>query len=75
MSQELIALSTEKRSYLTGFIHTSKDEKSNSVPVYVVIVDDNSGSMSGLRANYCVEKTKVIIRECIAKGVEYQYAT
>lgn len=74
MSNNLIVLSTDNVSFLTGNIryHT---EKSLPIPVYVVIVDDNSGSMSGSRANYCVQKTKVIIRECIAKGVQYQYAT
>ena len=31
----------------------------NRVPVVVVIVDDNSGSMGGERSRYCVLKTKV----------------
>jgi hypothetical protein len=77
MSKNLIVLTTENISLLSGSIsyEKSSDAPTVATPVYVVIVDDNSGSMSGGRANNCALKTKAIIHECVAKGVSYQYAT
>lgn len=74
MSKDILVLNTEKISLLNGTIITG-ESNSISIPVYVVIVDDNSGSMSGSRAKFCADKTKTIIRECITKGIKYQYAT
>jgi hypothetical protein len=77
MSNNLTVLSTENISLLSGSISFEKSDANATVaiPVYVVIVDDNSGSMSGGRAMNCALKTKAIIHECVAKGVSYQYAT
>lgn len=41
----------------------------------VVIVDDNSGSMSGKRLVECIKKTTTLIEACIQSGISYQYAT
>ena len=80
MSKNLLVLTTEYTSFLTGSLVMNENENLKNfqkqiIPVYVVIVDDNSGSMSGGRAINCVLKTQAIIRECVAKGVSYQYAT
>jgi hypothetical protein len=75
MSKEITVYSTEHRSSLVGSIKLPNKTKSIPVPVYVVIVDDNSGSMGGARAKLCVEKTKTIITDCVKQGVDYRYAT
>jgi hypothetical protein len=75
MSKEITVYSTEHRSSLVGSIKLPNKTKSIPVPVYVVIVDDNSGSMGGARAQLCVEKTKTIITDCVKQGVDYRYAT
>lgn len=73
-NNSIYLFNTNKISLLSGLIELN-NEITLPIPVYVVIVDDNSGSMSGQRANYCIEKTKTIIRQCMLKGVKYQYAT
>jgi hypothetical protein len=75
MTKEITVYSTAHRSSLVGSIQLPNETKSIPIPVYVVIVDDNSGSMSGTRANLCVDKTKAIITECVNQGVDYLYAT
>lgn len=47
----------------------------NQSKLLVIIVDDNSGSMSGNREKECVKKTKMLIDECIRLNIPYQWAT
>jgi hypothetical protein len=71
MSNDLSLIQARNYSFLVGSIPFESDP----IPVVVVIVDDNSGSMRGARAPQCTVKTKCLVRECVKKNIEYQYAT
>ena len=69
------ALSTGYEAYLNGSVPITPLSNEASLLNVVVIVDDNSGSMVGTRAQQCAEKTRVIISECIDNRIPYFYAT
>ena len=70
----IVALKAGDVRYLQGCVKTN-EVASAKVPCYAVIVDDNSGSMSGHRQRECIRKTEELIRGCVEALVPYQYAT
>ena len=76
INQEVILNIVESSfAFLSGTIQLPNSNIAERYESLVVIVDDDSGSMSGSRQRYCSLKSQLIIKTCIEHAVPYCYAT
>jgi hypothetical protein len=74
MTDKIKVVFAGANGFATGVIDCPSDQ-GKSTPLFVIIVDDNSGSMEGHRQLYCCLKSQSIVNACQNAGVKYQYAT